>query len=307
MSETERYKQIELNLEVVTSKDIDGVEMGVLNDGTPFLTERGLARAAGVDKTSIANQAKNYAAYMGGGQNKPKIAELLEKRGFQGRGLFIKVRHGGQEVNAYPDTICTVFLYYYACKAGKYCTQEAEASLLLLTDQSLKEYIYKMTGYDPAKQMLRSWQCFHDRLLLNPMPAWYFSVFSETAHLVLQSIRVGLLVDDHTVPDISVGQAWSRYWKGRNLDGTYGSRARFPHVYPDYFPQAQANGDIKPYVYPNKALGEFREWLEIEYLPQKFPNYLRRKAQQGAISATRVQELLRAVEPIENKALPPTA
>lgn len=307
MSKTERYKQIELNLEVVTSKDIDGVEMGVLNDGTPFLTERGLARLSGVHKNAVANQAQNYAKYKGGQLAPSKLAEIIEGYGFQGGQLYFKVTHEGQGVNAYPDIVCMGFLTYYAYEAGRYCTQEAKASFFLLANKSLRDYIYSATGYDPARQMMQSWQCFHDRLLLNPMPAGYFSVFSETAHLVLQSIRVGLLVDDHTVPDISVGQAWSRYWKGRNLDGTYGSRARFPHVYPDYFPQAQANGDIKPYVYPNKALGEFREWLEIEYLPQKFPNYLRRKAQQGAIPATRVQELLRAVEPTENKALPPTA
>ena len=36
----------------------------------------------------------------------------------------------------------------------------------------------------------------------------WWSVFSETAHVVLNAIRNGLIVDSHTIPDISVGLAW---------------------------------------------------------------------------------------------------
>lgn len=41
--------QYSLDLEIVVEKEVDGVGMGVLNDGTPFLNMRGLARMCGVD------------------------------------------------------------------------------------------------------------------------------------------------------------------------------------------------------------------------------------------------------------------
>jgi hypothetical protein len=194
MSGINRYEQIELNLQVVTSKEVDGVEMGVLNDGTPFLTERGLARITGVKRNAIAYQAQTYARYKGGQLSPSKMAEILNGYGFEGGQLFFKINHEGQEVNAYPDIVCMAFLTYYAFKAGKYCTLDAEKHFFLLANKSLRDYIYSMTGYDPARQVVQSWKHFHDRLLLNPIPAGYFSVFSETAQLVLQSVRAGLIV-----------------------------------------------------------------------------------------------------------------
>jgi hypothetical protein len=303
MSEIEKYRQGELSLEVVTSKEINGVEMGVFRNGTAFLTERGLAKASGVDRKAIANQAKNYASYRCGEGIAPKIAKILERQGFEGGELFARIEHKGQLVNAYPDVVCVAVLAYYSSEAGKACTQEAKDSFLILASQGLRKYIYDQTGYDPQRQILESWKHYHDRLLLNPMPSGYFSVFAETAQLVLASINEGLIVDSHTVPDVSVGQIWSKFWVSQELKALHGERTRHPHLYPDYFPQAQANGDIQAYIYPLKALGEFREWLQKVYLPQKFPTYLKGKAKNGVISASQMQALLKAVEP---RALPPS-
>ena len=306
MSNTERYQQTEMDLSVVISKEVDGVEMGVLSDGTPVLTGRGLAKACGISNSTL----------LGWGQTIPerndklrggKLAELLDAQGFEGDSLYKQVPFNDQPVvNAYSDKVCMAFLEYYAFEAEPTNRKEqAKNSYRQLARKSLRDYIYQMTGYDPLAKVLSSWKHFHDRLLLNPIPSGYFSVFSETAHIVLTSIRVGLIIDDHTVPDISVGQAWSKYWTANKLDEVFGHRARFPHIYPDYFPQAKANSDIKPLIYPNKALGKFREWLDTDYLPQKFPGYLKRKAKQGAISASRVRALIEAVEPPQSKVLPP--
>lgn len=38
------WQQLALNLEIATEREVDGVGMGVLSDGTPFLTLRGLAQ-----------------------------------------------------------------------------------------------------------------------------------------------------------------------------------------------------------------------------------------------------------------------
>jgi hypothetical protein len=46
-------EQLRLDLEVAAEREIDGVGMGVLSDGTPYLTIRGLARMCGVDHANI--------------------------------------------------------------------------------------------------------------------------------------------------------------------------------------------------------------------------------------------------------------
>lgn len=121
---------------------------------------------------------------------------------------------------------------------------------------------------------------------------------------MLTSIREGLIIDSYTVPDISVGMAWSKAWAANGFDDTYGARVKHPHLYPAYFPQAKANGEIEAYIYPLKALGEFREWLGKTYLPQKFPSYLKRKKKQGILPTARVEALLKAVQP---QVMPPAA
>lgn len=127
-------------------------------------------------------------------------------------------------------------------------------------------------------------------------PSQYFSVFTETAHVVLASIQHGLTVDAHTVPDISVGMMWSKHWKDLDLDTLYGARTKYPHVYPPDYPQSAADPDA--FIYPIAALGEFRRWLSEIYLPQKYPTYLRSKVKGGAIPASRVELLIAAVQPL---------
>jgi hypothetical protein len=306
MNPIQKYKQVELEIKVVTSKEVDGVEMGVLSDGTPFLTGRGLAKACGISNGTLSEWGEITPA-LGSDLRAGKMAELLAANGFGGDKFFQRIVNESKEgvdafINAYPDAVCTAFLEYYAFEAGRYCTETAKTNFRILCRERLRDFIYKKTGYDPRTIALQSWKCFHDRLLLNTVPSGFFSVFTETAQLVVSAIRGGLTVDEHTVPDISVGKVWSKFWDDNNLESTYGGKMSYPHDYPDYFPQAQANGSITAYIYPLKALGEFREWVENHYLPSKFPSYLQRKVKQGAISGDRAQSLLKAVEPV---ALPP--
>lgn len=46
-------EQGSFDLTINCQKEIQGVGMGVLSDGTPFLTQRGLARLCGIDKNPI--------------------------------------------------------------------------------------------------------------------------------------------------------------------------------------------------------------------------------------------------------------
>jgi hypothetical protein len=53
-------KQMPLNLGIHTQKEIDGIVMGVLSDGTAFLTGRGLARLCGIGHNRIQNITSDW-------------------------------------------------------------------------------------------------------------------------------------------------------------------------------------------------------------------------------------------------------
>jgi hypothetical protein len=259
--------------------------MGVLEDGTPYLTGRSLARLCGVVPSAVIKQAANWSA----GQRTGRLAQMLAEQGYEADDLYIKTTHKGQEVHAYPDGVCMAFLEYYAFESGS--SEVARNNYRTLARRTLRTFIYTALDYDPARSVLKSWQQFHDRLLLNNAPQGFFSVFKEIADVVLAAIKGGLRVDHETVPDISVGRGWSKHWKDNALAEKYGEREQHPHIYPDYFPQAVMN-PVDAFVYPNEALGAFRNWLQGEYLVLSFPKYLRGKVAKGAIAADRAKLFL---------------
>lgn len=280
--------QLELALEIVVTKEIDGIEMGVLGDGTPYLTGRSVARFCGVHHNAILTQTAAWS----GGERSNKFASVLADHGFDAPELFLRTRHEGREVHAYPEHVVMAFLEYYAFDAGRYCTEQAKQNYRLLARRTLREFIYRAVGYDPDSMVPEPWRQFHDRVTLNTAPPGFFSVFREISEMVVSSIRHGLKVDEHTVPDISVGKAWSTYWKDNGLAAKYGERTQHPHLFPDYFPQAASN-PVDAYVYPLEALGEFRRWLESHYLPIKFPTYIQGKVKRGSLAPS-VAELILA-------------
>lgn len=57
-----RTSQLELEIKIARQKEINGVGMGVLSDGTPYLTGRGLARLCGVDSSRISELTNDWIA-----------------------------------------------------------------------------------------------------------------------------------------------------------------------------------------------------------------------------------------------------
>lgn len=275
--------------------EIDGIGMGVLSDGTPYLTARGLARMCGVDHTMILEITNNWNAE----QFKPrgqKIANLLAEQGFHGAGICLKITAEGQSHNAYTDAVCMAFLEYYAFEASQGNKDTALRNFRLLARFSFRAFIYARLGYDPKNQIPDPWKKFQDRILknYNEMPAGFYSIFRELADFVIYLIQEGMTVDEHTVPDGSVGRIWSDFWQAQNFENKFGARTKWEHNYPDYFPQAQAN-PYDVWVYPEMSLGEFRKWMREVYLHQKFPAYLKTKVKQGYFPPSKVEILLSAV------------
>lgn len=288
-------------VQIVEQREVSGIEMGVLSDGTAYLTGRGLAMLCGVAPSAIIKFAENFkwSAVVDSATRDGKIQELLIANGHRDGPLYVEYsppgRRGGP-VHAYADNVCMAMLEYYAFEAGPNTKPTALQNFRTLARSSLREFIYTSIGYDPRGAVPAEWRQFHDRVKINQVPAGYFNVFGELSCVVVELIRHGLVVDDHTVPDISVGQKWSEHWQSSSFDARFGQRTKAEHNYPDYFPQAKSNPQ-PVWIYPAASLGEFRSWLFAVYLPDALPHYLQRKVNQKQLAASTAELMLEALVP----------
>lgn len=284
----------QLRLFPVKEVEVDGIQMGVLSDGTPYLTLRGLARMCGVDHSALSRLANNWPEEKTRPRGR-KLQELLSGQGYSGDSLYLKTMGATGETHAYTDAACMAILEYYAFEAAQSSNEIALRNYRLLARSSFRAFIYNRCGYDPNKHIPESWKTFHERVLLNDqVPLGYFSVFREIADLVVNMIQKGCPVDEHTVPDLSVGSTWSKYWTEHAMGQTYGERLKHPHFYPEWFPQSAVN-PVDAWIYPASALGEFRVWLYQTYVPVSFPKYLQGKVKKGVFLPSRAELLLAAL------------
>lgn len=270
--------QPELQLHVEREASRDGIGMGVLSDGTTFLTQRAIGDLCGLRNKYIGEISTRWNS-----DTPPivvkRLKELLYEHGSPVPALpHIEVWEGKRRYLAYPDTICAVLLEYFAFEAGRQGAEIALQNYRKLLRHGLREYIYKATGY-VAKAEDDVWRIFRDRVSLtyDAVPVGYFGIFKEISSLIVTLGLSGLHIDENFVPDISVGQAWSKHWDTTSLEHRFGSRATYAHNYPDYFPQSASNPQLAR-CYPEEALGEFRRWFRNDYIGEgRFKKYLTRK------------------------------
>ena len=283
-----------LSLEV--EKDFDGIGMGVLSDGTPYLNQRGLAALCGVENAHIGT----ISAQWNDADEKPRIRAIkgiLAKGGYSAPAAHIEIKHAGRTHYCYPSEICLAILEYYAFDAGANCQPQARDNFRLLAGSKLRELIYSQLGYDPSgAQRFRKW---HERIALNyqSAPKGYFHVFNEAHTIIYELIVAGAKIDEHFVVDISIGQHWGKYWCDHRLENQYGLRVRWPHRYPDDHPQSKSNPQ-ESWCYPLKALGHYRQWLQDTYIEGgKFANYLQGKITRGELPPSVAQLAISTLVP----------
>lgn len=261
----------QLNLAIEKQVEIDGVGMGVLSDGTPYLTTRGLARLCGIDHSVIVR----LAAEWGEDLQRPRvnrIRDIMSSRGMDALSPFVDIDGNRYWIGA----ACTAVLEYYAFDANTENNEISVRNYRVLAGDGFQRFVYTQVGYDPESKVPEAWVQFHDRvsLVYNSVPHGYFSLFKEIADMIVTLGQAGLHIDSSFVPDISVGLAWGKHWTSNQLSAKFGDRAKYEHYYPDYFPQAISNPQ-EPWCYPEVALGEFRRWFRDVYVGQgKFANYL---------------------------------
>lgn len=289
-------KQLILDLQVAAEREIDGVGMGVLSDGTPFLTLRGLSRMSGVDIAALVRITQDWVLT----PLKPreaKIRELVKAQGADDSVAFYAVMRNGTINHIVPSAVCMAILEYYAFEARS-GNAKAATSYRILARKGFQDFIYAQVGYNPTGESSIAWRQFHDRVALayHTVPVGYFSIFKELADIFVMLIRKNVDLGPKFVPDISVGQIWSKYWVSESLDILYGERIKYEHNYPSYFPQSASNPQ-SPYCYPDDALPEFRKWVREIYLKDRMPSYLLGKVKDGMLSPAAATAALEAISP----------
>lgn len=270
--------QMPLDLGIEVQKDINGIEMGVLDNGIPYLTQRGLAGVTGVARSLIQTITKEWEEhYQDEVIGKDRISyfrKYLLDKGFNEPTLHIETSQNGSVHYAYPDVVCMAFLEYYAFES-KSDTEAALTNYRKFAAYGIRKFIYDALEYTPSDK----WKYHNDRvsLLKDSAPHGHFTIFKEITGLVVDLITADLTVNHKTVPDISVGIAWGKYWTENNLEAEFGPRIQYEHNYPNYYPQALSNPQ-KPNAYPDAALPIFRQWFKQVYLLTKFPAYILTKA-----------------------------
>lgn len=280
---------LQVDLPIVLT-EVDGLQMGVLPDGTPFMSGRSLAGLCGIVVSTIYEWGPAWSRESDK-ERDVALRNILDEAGYDEDFLFFETTIDGKRTLAYPAIVCMAIIEYYAFEKGR---ETAVRNHRRLARAGLQMFIYAACGWDPGRTIPVDWQHFHDRLTLNPVPAGWFSVWVESSALIMAAMRRGLKVDAGTVPDISIGMIWGKHWIARKYDDVYGARTKHPHQYPGDAPQSAA--EIEAWVYPLAALGTFRLWLQEVYIPDKFPDYIRMKARKGAIPATRAELLIEAFE-----------
>ncbi len=271
-------KQGVLDLGVEVERIVAGVEMGVLENGLPYLTQRGLAEMSGASRKAIFDVTQEWAEAQQTGifprGRMTFFRDYLSKAGFDESQLYIEIMKDSSPHYAYPDVVCMAIIEYYTFEA-QVKNETALTSFRNLARFGMQQFIYEALGYSlPDK-----WKYHHDRISLvqNAAPDGYFIIFNEVSGLIVDLITADLPVNDKTIPDISVGRCWGDHWNGNGFDVTYGPRIEYDHNYPSYYPQSAKN-PLPAKAYPNAALPEFRRWFRHDYLTTRFPKYILTKA-----------------------------
>lgn len=290
-------RQGSFDLGVEKQAEVDGIGMGVLKDGTAFLTGRGLARLVDIENLHIRTIGQEWSD----AEPKPRIAaikRILEKRGIHLQSAFMEAHNGTRIVHAFPESVCLAVLEYYAFDAAK-PREQARDNYRLLAGKALRDLIYTQVGYDPSGTNNDKFSKWHERVALNHQsaPRGFFHVFNEAHTIIYELIVAGADVGPKTVVDISIGQHWGKHWEEHFCDQQYGVRTKYPHRYPDSHPQAKSNPQ-ESWCYPVGALGAFRIWLQDQYLEGgKFKGYLAGKVKRGELPPSVAQLAIATLTP----------
>lgn len=196
--------EFQLALPDIPEADDGGFGMGVLSDGSPFMHQRLLATYCGVENAHIGTISSQWHDVI----QKPriqKIRDILQKRNIVLDQPHVVINKAGRSYYAYSEPMCLAILEYYAFDAGAQCQPQARDNYRNLMHIGFRQFVYNKVGYKPSRQVDDPWRAFHDRLSLtyNAAPSGYFSIFRESAELMVVMGEHGVPLNESILPDIS--------------------------------------------------------------------------------------------------------
>ncbi|MEG4293609.1 KilA-N domain-containing protein [Microcoleus sp. C2C3] len=143
----------------------------------------------------------------------------------------------------------------------------------MMVSEWVEQWLF--AGQAPATQepvALHPYQrVWYERLRLfeqnTTLPPGKWCIFEEIGKLMRKLEAKNILLHDRSTIDISVGRAWCFWLRENQFDTEF---EQYTHHYPDQRGEQLAN------VYPYDLLGKFHQWLEDTYIPEKFPEYVRK-------------------------------
>jgi len=91
--------------------------MGVLQNGMPYLTQRGLSQISGAARSTIQAFTQEWEQTIGDPiPAKGRMAffkSYLFEKGYDEPRLFLEVTKQGKPYYAYPDLVCMAFIEYF--------------------------------------------------------------------------------------------------------------------------------------------------------------------------------------------------
>lgn len=294
-------KQQSLSITPIAIKEVDNISMGILPNGETFLSLQGLARFCGMAPSSIIQLAQDWEKGEAQGRQRGRQLEELIKEWTETEqapdSLYVQLSSNNSitgTIHAVPEQIVMAITDYYAHFA-QVKKDEAIINYRKAAKFGLRKYIYERLSYKETDAISKSWSLFQERILLNETPRGYFTMFDEATSIIASLIRNNIVVDDSIMPDGSLGSHWGRYWRTNSLAEKYGEQIKIRHNFPESYRQL----DPEINAYPHSALSEFRGWFEDTYLPEKYPEYVKRKVKDGKIMLESIPLLLSAVMPPE--------
>ena len=117
MSKAANPIQLSLDLGIEVEKNVNGIEMGVLQNGMPYLTQRGLSQISGAARSTIQAFTQEWEQTIGDPiPAKGRMAffkSYLFEKGYDEPRLFLEVTKQGKPYYAYPDLVCMAFIEYF--------------------------------------------------------------------------------------------------------------------------------------------------------------------------------------------------
>lgn len=294
-------QQLVLNINPIMHKEVDSIQMGVLPTGEAYLSMRGLARFCGVNHSVIQDLAKEWESGVlfekSRGEKVIATYQRLTNTNTIPSSMFSVIETNNnlyKVIHAVPEEICISVLQYYALHARLDDNSIAVENFEKAAAFGLRNYIYKKLDFDFDKVKDRCWELLKERILYNSDPVGYFTTFSESTSIIANFIRNGVLIDEKTMVDGSVGITWGKYWDTEGLSKKHGERIKIKHQFPKSYPQV----DPMVNAYPVNSLPDFRAWFNDIYLAEKFGNYLSRKVAKGDFEKELLPKLIQAVQPL---------